>query len=80
MILDIRFEENFGETKMAPRRISRAAQIAVREISNQQEGDTPHSMGGTPQEEEVVNPVEIAPTARQEPNMAQLMQTIVEVI
>ena len=35
------FEENFGETKMAPRQINRAVRIAVKEISNQQEDDTP---------------------------------------
>ena len=37
-------------------------------------------MDGTPQEEGVVDPIGTALTVRQEPNMVQLMQTIVKVI
>ena len=65
---------------MPPRRMTRSTQGITREISQPWDGSTPHLTNGTPQEEGVVDPNGSTSRARQEPDMAQLIQTLIGMV
>ena len=65
---------------MPPRRMTRTTQGIARETSQPWDGSTPHLINGTPQEEGVVDPNGSTSRARQEPDMAQLMQTLIRMV
>ena len=70
----------YYKVTMPPRRMTRTTQGIARETSQPRDGGTPHLTSGTPQEEGVVDPNGSTSRARQEPNMAQLMQTLIRMV
>ena len=65
---------------MPPRKMTKTTQEIARETSQPRDGSTPHLTSGTPQKEGVVDPNGSASRARQEPDMAQLMQTLIMMV
>ena len=65
---------------MPPRRMTRTTQGITRETSQPRNDSTPHLTSGTPQEKGVIDPNGSASRARQESDMAQLMQTLIRMV
>ena len=64
---------------MPPRRV-RNTQGEVGGTSNPLGDNTPQLNSGTTQQEGILDPTENTPTVQEEPNMTQLMQTLIGVV
>ena len=64
---------------MPPRRM-KTTQGTIRGTSNPLGDNTPQLNSGTSQQEGIIDPTGNTPTVQEEPNMTQLMQTLIGVV